>query len=87
MAAEFQIDSSQYSWFGVSINLGYAAAAPSAGYLQDMFGRRNLLILGSIVNILGNIIIATAHSFAQTIFGCTFWGMGSAIVELTATAA
>jgi MFS family permease len=86
IAKELDI-SSQYSWLGVAINLGYVSTAPSAGYLQDMFGRRNALIIGSLFDILGNIIIATSHSFPQIVAGSIIAGIGSAITELTTTAA
>lgn len=78
---------STYSWMGVANKIGYVSAAPTAGYLQDMFGRRNILIIGSLLNILGNIIIGTSHGFPQVVAGCAIGGMGSALTELTTTAA
>lgn len=86
IAAELNIES-DYSWLGVALNIGYVAAAPSAGYLQDIFGRRNALIIGSIFDILGNVIVSTSHSFAQVTAGSAVAGVGSAITELTTLAA
>jgi MFS family permease len=87
IAADLNISSDDFSWIGTSINLGYVVTAPTAGYLQDMFGRRNILIVGSICNILGGIIIATSHGLSQLIVGGVISGMGAAITELTTTVA
>lgn len=78
---------SNYTWLFVCSNLAFACVAPCAGYLQDIFGRRNALIIGSLGNIIGAIITGAANGFAMVISGLLISGIGSAIGELTATAA
>ena len=75
------------SWLLMIGNLAFACVAPCAGYLQDIFGRRNALIIGSVGNILGNVLTGAANSFAMVVVGLTITGIGGAIGELTATAA
>lgn len=67
-------------------SLALAAVCPFCGYLQDMFGKRNISILGSSLILLGIILTATAKSFAQAVAGMTLAGGGAAIGELTALA-
>lgn len=70
----------------MSNSLALAAACPFCGYLQDMFGKRNISILGSTLIMLGIILTATAKVFAQGVAGMTIAGAGAAIGELTALA-
>lgn len=66
--------------------LVFSAISPFCGYLQDIMGRRNITLLGGVVVIVGNIIMATTHSFAQAIAGMAITGAGAAVGELTALA-
>lgn len=75
------------SWLLLVTNLAFACIAPCAGYLQDIFGRRNALIIGSVGNILGSVLTVAANGFALAIVGLPVSGVGGAIGELTATAA
>ena len=75
------------TWLLIVNSLAFACIAPCAGYLQDIFGRRKALILGSIGNILGGVLTGAANGFALAIVGLTVSGVGGAIGELTATAA
>ena len=76
----------QSSWFPVCNTLAVASVAPFSGYLQDIFGRRNITLVGSILIMAGCAIVGTAHSFGQTIVGMTLAGAGAGIGELTALA-
>ncbi len=80
------LGASSVGWIPVSNSLALAAVCPFCGYLQDMFGKRNISILGSSAIMLGLIITATAKSLAQGISGMTLAGGGAAIGELTALA-
>ncbi|KIW87484.1 uncharacterized protein Z519_11807 [Cladophialophora bantiana CBS 173.52] len=73
-------------WLPVSNSLALAAVCPFCGYLQDMFGKRNISILGSVLIMVGVLITATAKTFAQGVVGMTIAGGGAAIGELTALA-
>ncbi|EXJ55395.1 hypothetical protein A1O7_08322 [Cladophialophora yegresii CBS 114405] len=80
------LGSASTGWIPVSNSLALAAFCPFCGYLQDMFGKRNISILGSVLILIGTIVTATAHSFAQGVAGMTIAGSGAAIGELTALA-
>jgi MFS family permease len=69
-----------------SNTLAVASVAPFSGYLQDIFGRRNITIGGSIFIIVGCTVVGSAHSFGQAIVGMTLAGAGAGINELTALA-
>ncbi len=86
MVADLNIGTNE-SWLLIVNNLAFACVAPCAGYLQDIFGRRNALIIGSVGNILGGILSGAANGFGLLIFAFTVAGIGGAIGELTATAA
>ena len=66
--------------------LSLAAVAPFAGYIQDMFGRRNVTLGGGFSLLMGCLILGTAHQFGQGIVGMCFSGAGAAIGELSALA-
>ena len=74
------------SWIPVSYALVFSAFSPFCGYLQDIFGRRNITLAGGVVVVIGNIITATAHSFVQVIVGMAITGAGASVGELTALA-
>ena len=56
-------------WLPVSNTLVLAAICPFTGYLQDLFGRRYITLFGSILIMVGIILVATAHGFAQAVVG------------------
>lgn len=70
----------------MSNSLALAATCPFCGYLQDLFGRRNISLLGCALLGIGIIVTATAQSFSQGVAGMTLAGAGAAIGELTALA-
>ncbi|KIW21582.1 hypothetical protein PV08_02162 [Exophiala spinifera] len=80
------LGSASAGWIPVANSLALAAVCPFCGYLQDMFGKRNISILGSSLILLGVILTATTKSFAQAVAGMTLAGGGAAIGELTALA-
>jgi len=74
------------SWLPVSNTLAITAVAPFVGYLQDLLGRRNITLAGSIVIIVGIALIGSAHSFPQALAGMAISGAGAGVCELTALA-
>lgn len=74
------------AWMPISYSLALAAIAPFCGYLQDLFGRRNITLAGGLVLCIGIIVVATAHSIGAAISGMAIAGAGAAIGELTALA-
>lgn len=72
------------SWIPVCNTLAVASIAPFSGHLADIFGRRNITLIGSLLIMVGLVLTATAHSFAQAIAGMSLAGAGAGIGELTA---
>ncbi|SMR47418.1 unnamed protein product [Zymoseptoria tritici ST99CH_3D1] len=72
------------SWMPVANTLALASVAPFSGYLGDLFGRRNITMIGAGAIRVGIVIVATAHSFAQVVGGMALSGAGAGIGELTA---
>ena len=70
----------------MSNSLALAATCPFCGYLQDLFGRRNISLLGCAFLAVGIILTATAQTFAQGVAGMALAGAGAAVGELTALA-
>ncbi|ORX96497.1 fungal trichothecene efflux pump [Clohesyomyces aquaticus] len=74
------------AWLPTANILVIAAVCPYAGYLQDLFGKRNIALFGSLCICIGCVLMATTHSFAQALAGMAISGMGAAIGELTGLA-
>ena len=74
------------AWVPVSYSLALASVAPFCGSLQDILGRRNIALGGSVSICVGIIIVGTAHTLPQVIVGMVFAGAGAAVGELTALA-
>jgi MFS family permease len=74
------------SWVPVAYSLTLASVSPFSGYLQDVFGRRNICLVGGMILCVGIIVTATAHTIGQAIAGQGVSGLGAAIGELTALA-
>ncbi|KEF63531.1 uncharacterized protein A1O9_01509 [Exophiala aquamarina CBS 119918] len=74
------------SWLPVSNTLAITAVAPFTGYLQDLLGRRNITLVGSIMIMVGISLIGGARNFTMGVAGMTLSGAGAGICELTALA-
>ncbi len=56
--------------------------APFVGRLGDIFGRRNLLILGNFICAIGSLICALAPHINAAIAGTVLIGLGSSMHQL-----
>jgi MFS family permease len=74
------------SWLPVSNTLAITAVAPFTGYLQDLLGRRNITLFGSVTIMIGISLMGGAHSFGMGVAGMAISGAGAGICELTALA-
>lgn len=74
------------SWLPVANTLAIASIAPFVGYLQDIFGRRNMSLLGGVAIMVGIVLVGTSHDFGQAVTGMSIAGAGGAVGELTALA-
>jgi len=77
---------SKASWLPVSNTLAITAVAPFVGYLQDLLGRRNITLCGSLIIMVGIALVGAAHGFGQAVTGMALAGAGAGICELTALA-
>jgi MFS family permease len=73
-------------WSTTAYGVALAAVTPFSGYLQDLIGRRYIVLLGSLLVIIGLAIVGSSHRFVQLIFGCVITGIGAGINEITSTA-
>ena len=73
-------------WLPVANTLAITAVAPFTGYLQDLVGRRQITLVGSVTICVGIALVASAKVFGQAVVGMAFAGAGAGICELTALA-
>lgn len=69
-----------------NVSIRITAVAPFVGYLQDLFGRREITLIGSVIIMVGIVLVGTAHGFAQAVAGMAISGVGAGICELTSLA-
>jgi MFS family permease len=74
------------AWVPVSNTLALAAVAPFCGYMQDIFGKRNITLGGAAAIMIGIVLLATSHTFGQSVAAMSLAGAGAAIGELSALA-
>ncbi|OCK86293.1 MFS general substrate transporter [Lepidopterella palustris CBS 459.81] len=75
-----------YAWMAISWTLANAILFTIAGRLGDLFGRRNIMIFGNLLAIVGTIVGGTAKSTGIVIVGSSICGVGGGIQQ-TAPAA
>jgi len=62
--------------------VGGSALAPIVGRFSDIFGRRNFLLVGNVLAIIGTLISATAHNVNTIIGGGVLIGIASSMRQL-----
>ena len=67
---------SQAAWFISIVTVASVVLAPFGGWLIDRFGERRVLALSCLIDILGNLIVAAAGSFAAVMAGRVVEGFG-----------
>ncbi|KAK6396573.1 hypothetical protein LTR65_008471 [Meristemomyces frigidus] len=73
-------------WLPVANTLTIASVCPFVGYLQDLFGKRYIAILGAMCLCVGCAVLGTAHTLGQALVGMSLCGAGAGIGELTGLA-
>ena len=66
--------------------LAIASVCPFVGYMQDLFGKRYIALLGAVCLCIGCAVMGTAHTLGQALVGQAFAGAGAGIGELTGLA-
>lgn len=62
-------------------NLAYVALAYPAGSLSDRVSPRSILMMGLVVLIAGNVVLAKTESLAGLILGVSLWGAHMALTQ------
>ncbi|KAB8336981.1 hypothetical protein FH972_021285 [Carpinus fangiana] len=76
----------RWIWMVIGNLVSLAAICPFVGALSDLFGRRYLAMIGSVLIIIGMIVCATAANMNNMIAGMTIAGGGAGINELISIA-
>lgn len=74
----FAIDADTTAWVAMSYTLPFMALMPLYGRLGDRLGKQRLLLLGTLLFLIGTMIVATAGSLAALLAGRFVQGFGSA---------
>ena len=75
-----------FAWLGIANTIAYAATAPFAGATSDLIGRRYVALAGAALNVIGMVVIGTAHRIDVAIGGMAIAGVGSGFAEVIGTA-
>ncbi|KAL4996488.1 major facilitator superfamily domain-containing protein [Aspergillus recurvatus] len=74
-------------WFTCTQQIATGVAAPFAGSLADLFGRKSITLAGILSAMLGMILCAASPTAGGYLAGQIFNGVGIAVQELMAIAA
>ncbi|KAH8704018.1 putative siderophore iron transporter [Talaromyces proteolyticus] len=77
---ELQGSTQNVSWMASGWSIGGSVAFAIAGQLSDYFGRRNIILCGQVLLIVGHIIGASARSVNQCIAGMVILGLGTGTI-------
>ncbi|KAJ4393480.1 hypothetical protein N0V93_002692 [Gnomoniopsis smithogilvyi] len=73
-----ELDASSFQpWVVGCWSIANACSAAVAGYLSDIFGRRNIIIIGDLIVLLGTIMGGTARSIELLLLAQTLIGLGA----------
>lgn len=65
----------------VAMNVLYAATAYPFGKLSDTMGHRRLLVLGLLVLIAADVVLAISHHWSVVLAGVALWGIHMGITQ------
>lgn len=77
ISAHFE-SSSAYTWIGSSYILANTATVPAWGKLSDIWGRKPLLLVATVIFFGGSLICAAGNTIALFLFGRAVQGLGAA---------
>lgn len=84
MAVEFGAAPAQGSWVTSVYSIGGTIAFMLFGANSDIFGRRNFILFGNVLMVIGCIVGATSHSMGQTIAAHVMFGFGGGACQMAA---
>jgi MFS family permease len=65
----------------VVMNIVYALAAYPAGAASDQFGRRGMLVVGVLMLIAADLVLAFAGNITLVLAGVAFWGLHMGLTQ------
>ncbi|OQU93620.1 hypothetical protein CLAIMM_00102 [Cladophialophora immunda] len=74
--------SPSYVWMALGQTTGTAALTPIAGRFGDIYGRRNFIILGNVIAMIGTAVAATAKDINTIIVGSVLIGISGAFRQI-----
>lgn len=78
LRAGFALDADTAAWTSMSYSLPFMTLMPLYGRLGDTFGKRRLLLAGTLIFMLGTLLVVTATSFGLFVLGRAVQGIGTA---------
>lgn len=69
--------SDKFAWIAIAYTLAMAFGQAFVGRLSDIFGRRYFFIGGTLVALVGAIVVATAQSIDTVVGGMVLVGLGA----------
>jgi DHA2 family multidrug resistance protein-like MFS transporter len=77
---QFTVTPADLSWVSSLYALVVAALVLSGGALGDRLGRRTVFLVGVAALVAGDLVVATADSYAQVLAGRAVSGLGGALI-------
>ncbi|MEK7322648.1 MAG: MFS transporter [Pseudomonadota bacterium] len=65
----------------IVMNVVYAASAYPAGAASDRFGHRSLLVVGLVMLVLADLVLAAATSPLPALMGAALWGLHMGLTQ------
>lgn len=78
LRASFALDADTAAWTSMSYSLPFMTLMPLYGRLGDTFGKRRLLLAGTLIFMLGTLLVMAANSFGLFVLGRAIQGIGTA---------
>lgn len=82
----FDINTTLPNWLLTANTLAVTAICPFVGYLTDLLGRRWICVLGSLMLVVGSVVLGVTKTIGSAVTGEAIAGIGAGICELTALA-
>ncbi|GAA4587266.1 MFS transporter [Planotetraspora phitsanulokensis] len=70
------------TWAITATLLGGAVATPVVGRLGDLYGKRRLLLISTLLLVVGSLVCAPANTLAPMVVGRTLQGFGMGVIPL-----